>query len=338
MLFAANDGLHGDELWATDGTTAGTAMLVDLELFWNQGSGPRELSRCGRYVVFSAIVGNDLELWRTDGTAAGTVQVFDDPAGSQYPAGLVSVGDRAFYVAPEVAGVRPWVTDGTTAGTMRLADIEVLGWLQPPSFDRVGDNHVVFQAMTQDLGWEPWISDGTVAGTRLLVDGVPGPGSSAPTNFGRIGDRLIWSGWDEAVGREPWAAPLRPFGIAFADPIGAGCGTLAELRGIGTARPGSAFAVGVSSAPPRSPMFVWLGHGRLDVQIGNGCTLLTDTIGPWFSGLTDGQGATTWPLPIPPDPRLVGERFHMQGACALPGGPLAGIAGLTRGLAVMIGR
>ena len=30
VLFAADDGVHGRELWRTDGTAAGTAMVADL--------------------------------------------------------------------------------------------------------------------------------------------------------------------------------------------------------------------------------------------------------------------------------------------------------------------
>jgi ELWxxDGT repeat protein len=30
LLFTANDGTHGEEIWFTDGTEAGTDMLVDL--------------------------------------------------------------------------------------------------------------------------------------------------------------------------------------------------------------------------------------------------------------------------------------------------------------------
>ena len=41
-VFAADDGVHGIELWATDGTTAGTRMVVDL-IPGAQGSNPLEM-------------------------------------------------------------------------------------------------------------------------------------------------------------------------------------------------------------------------------------------------------------------------------------------------------
>ncbi|MCB9920197.1 MAG: hypothetical protein H6832_17480 [Planctomycetes bacterium] len=76
LLFAADDGIVGRELWRSDGTVAGTRLVVDLE------PGPRGSEPSEFYVVgggrtyFSAsrqgttVLGPSL--WRTDGTANGT--------------------------------------------------------------------------------------------------------------------------------------------------------------------------------------------------------------------------------------------------------------------------
>lgn len=85
MVFSAKDSTHGFELWVTDGLSADTSMLVDL----NPGSGdafpsvasnfgPTSSSNLangavfGGHFIFSATYGTGNALYVTDGTTAGT--------------------------------------------------------------------------------------------------------------------------------------------------------------------------------------------------------------------------------------------------------------------------
>ncbi|WP_158502102.1 ELWxxDGT repeat protein [Vitiosangium sp. GDMCC 1.1324] len=53
LLFAANDGVSGTELWRSDGTEAGTFVLHDIAP-WQQGSDPAGFTLAGDSIAFSA--------------------------------------------------------------------------------------------------------------------------------------------------------------------------------------------------------------------------------------------------------------------------------------------
>lgn len=79
IFFMANDGSRGNELWATDGTAAGTAIVKDIRVGTPSGLSSGTLSyfytTSGLY--FSANDGSGAEPWLSNGTDAGTARVFD---------------------------------------------------------------------------------------------------------------------------------------------------------------------------------------------------------------------------------------------------------------------
>ena len=70
LYFVAGDFLHGDELWKSDGTAAGTVMVKDIAPPGSGSSGPEDLTNVSGTLYFEANDGSHgKELWKTNGTA-----------------------------------------------------------------------------------------------------------------------------------------------------------------------------------------------------------------------------------------------------------------------------
>jgi ELWxxDGT repeat protein len=142
VFFSVQSAGNGVELWTSDGTTAGTVMIRDI----NPGQGdsnPQFLTNVNGVLYFEADDGaQGGELWKSDGTAAGTLLVKDiapddsDSFGQQLTNAdgtlFFTAADRSFGVGDH--GDELWKTDGTAAGTVIVKDISPVH-SAPPPFD-----------------------------------------------------------------------------------------------------------------------------------------------------------------------------------------------------------
>lgn len=175
LYFSGKTVAGGTELWVTDGTDAGTALVKDIK----PGAGnsyPQNFSVIGNTIYFSADDGaHGIELWKTDGTANGTV-LFKDVktgvAGGLEETEFFVNGGMLFFLADDAThGLEVWRTDGTNAGTRLLRDV-VIGANAPVygMFTALG-NKTIFQVSVGGLvvgNQQVWVTDGTI--TTLLKD------------------------------------------------------------------------------------------------------------------------------------------------------------------------
>ncbi|MEZ5988816.1 MAG: hypothetical protein R3F30_06780 [Planctomycetota bacterium] len=211
LLFSALEPSAGRELWRSDGTTAGTTLVLDIYGGTSSGN-PLYLVRLGSKVLFQANDGKSgAELWVTDGTAAGTKLLADINAGtaSSSPSYLTRVRDKVYFMANDgKSGQELWVTDGTAAGTAQVADINTTSATassSPFGFTQLGSSErFVFRANDGANGLELWVSDGTAAGTTLVKDINAGSASGSPNNMTAIGDLVWFAANDGTTGIEPW--------------------------------------------------------------------------------------------------------------------------------------
>ncbi len=222
LYFSADDGLHGIEPWTSDGTTAGTRLLLDIHAALDVpssrplGSAARAFTELGARVVFAA--GESLhgtEPWVTDGTTGGTRLIKDINAGAagSVVGSFVRLGDALVFAAGDGrSGIELWRTDGTAAGTTLVRDIRPGPQSSAPHSLMAAGGRVWFAADDGEHGYELWSSDGTEAGTALVRDVNPGPVGSL--NLFPEGPALAFRTHlfvalnDGLHGRELWAVPL----------------------------------------------------------------------------------------------------------------------------------
>src|SRR5690606_14433372 len=189
IYISYNDGIHGFELWQTDGSTNETSLVKDIYPGSN-GSEIQDFFIFNDYLYFTAVNGSGTErreIWKSDGTEIGTTML-KDIGGQTYADGvkvgndfLISGNYFYFYGYSNSAGYELWKSDGTESGTQMVKDINP-GYSSSDYYNNilegaVGNGYIVFKAYSPDSGYELWKSDGTESGTFKLKEINPDGGS-----------------------------------------------------------------------------------------------------------------------------------------------------------------
>ncbi len=210
----------GSELWVTDGTESGTALLADI----NPGVYSSEIRDFVRLdngrVLFTATDGprrgSDplaADLWVTDGTSPGTMKLADaigtirvlhdapvaGPAGSR----LLLQGTR---------DNRVWATDGTPDGTEMLIDVQSSAGTHSLADGRVLARFFGGAGRPSEL----WITDGTGEGTVKITEDQVIPDDYALLDRNTLIARIEASHNEfPEYGYEPFAYDLAEGGVTL---------------------------------------------------------------------------------------------------------------------------
>lgn len=174
------------ELWATDGTAAGTHLVQEIypgtaigsipdESDWDNGTGSYRPFVMDSLLYFTATSPTRAYgLWRSNGTAAGTYLVNSTitfgAGGPFHHPYFCRLGNILFFSGSTTNGdTELWRTDGTAAGTFRVKNISP-GFTSEPTNLIVFNGAIYFAAWNENSGSELWKTDGTDAGTVMVKD------------------------------------------------------------------------------------------------------------------------------------------------------------------------
>ena len=235
LLFAAKTPASGIELWKSDGTSGGTAVLKDIYA-GADSSKPGYFYLLNNTVLFTATdATHGEEIWKTDGTAAGTTMVKDINVG---PSGCTSIeifpgfsfpvfqsfhtfNNRVYFIAYDGTSTGElWSSDGTTANTTLIKDI-----VPGTSFSFIFlsnavnlSNKFIFPVSDGASSAELWQSDGTPGGTVLfkafsfvnsdfpfiMLNYIYDVNTGTFTNPLFQGNKFFFTASTDAEGRELW--------------------------------------------------------------------------------------------------------------------------------------
>lgn len=213
FYFKANDQVHGNELWRSDGTEAGTYMVKDIYAGSSSGivsSNSQNIqikayAVYNGYLYFTAQDGIDWSIWRTDGTEAGTIKVITPSSPSII---LGATDNKLFFVNDNVGstfGVNTlWSTDGTLSGTVLLHTYNTGNATQ---FRKscIFNNVLYFGVYDNATAFSLMKSDGTPAGTGLVKGNLAGGDFRNFQYLQPCGDQLYFEIGESEIGDKLWS-------------------------------------------------------------------------------------------------------------------------------------
>jgi len=264
LYFTANDGIHGEEFWSTDGTEGGTEMLMDIHA-GAQNATP-DYTQYGRFpgmcefdgfLYFTANADNfGEELWRTNGIAGNTTMCQEVYPGfmDASPTFFHKYKDLMFFTAihpeyqrepfvlrhDELNNDEPLITSLGDLFSINSVLTTMWNTYSPENSGNVITfmDTLIFRWYGLGSGLETWITNGTPQGTSILYDNYEVSNlelGSAPSGYSVLQDTILCYNAENQDGEHVWTIKRDPsFPNAFvnsiiATPNSAGYANIQEL-------------------------------------------------------------------------------------------------------------
>jgi ELWxxDGT repeat protein len=218
VYFVADDGIHGSELWKSDGSRSGTVMVKDI-FPGSSGSDPSALFNWNGTIYFGAINKTSFqgELWKSDGTSTGTVLV-KTLGVFRIPNRFIKAGGQLYFsVGTSVTEVESlWRTDGSTGGTQSFRDAFEGQKIHRPLLVGTDSNFFFFTSdprysANSSYGDQLWGTTGGSLDTPLIKDIYPttvlGAYRDAKVLYvGRAGNYIVFNASDATNDYKLWSS------------------------------------------------------------------------------------------------------------------------------------
>jgi ELWxxDGT repeat protein/VCBS repeat-containing protein len=211
VVFRANNGTHGDELFSFDPVNG--LRLFDIETVSascpsapNCESSPISLTVYDGTLYFSAFqTGTGFQLYSYNGSTYERLTT--NIAGAT---GITGLGSRLIFGGFDFGQYRIYSYDiGSSSGVAsRLSEAIVTdpGPLERSQYRAVVFNNRVYLIADDGInGQELWSTDGTLAGTSIAAEVNMGPGSSQPSYLRVFNGELYFEATEPSAGLEPRA-------------------------------------------------------------------------------------------------------------------------------------
>ena len=202
-VFVAGDDAE-TRIWRTDGTPAGTTLLLRVPAGYPSGTAVEVVGGNDRAFCVGPDAGAGTVLWTTDGTVAGTQAIGN---GGSAPRSLAydAAASLCWFSATDTSNGRElWRSGGTVANTVRVTQLRA-GSLDgmPAETKQIAPlpSGVYFAGQNSTSGVELWRISGIAQ--SLFANLAAGSASSNPRDFCWSGDYLMFAA-DGANGLEPY--------------------------------------------------------------------------------------------------------------------------------------
>ena len=228
LYFAADDGINGNEVWRSDGTSSGTFLVKNVN--------PNDDGLNSTFATRFANIGNTLffagddningfELWKSDGSESGTTLVKDIRIGSSggfdVTGELISYNGFVYFSADNGTTMDElWKSDGSATGTVLVKNIAAVGPSYIENFT-ISNNILFFTANDGNNGQELWKTDGTTTGT-VMVKKIASSGGSSPLYLTDVNGTLFFSAYTASNGNELWKSDGTTTGTVMVKDINPG--------------------------------------------------------------------------------------------------------------------